>query len=175
MAKEIQAAQEVNQKKILLIDMALVTLMMFIPAISHLTGIPVYMVEPMRIMLVISLLLTPNRNAYFIAILLPLVSFLVSGHPFPAKMMIIIAELLFNVWLFLAMKRAAGTFFSMLLAIIISKLACYMMYWSFFSWAFVVEESGARFLLAQAAVTIFLSFFALALSGEFRFKSRKNI
>jgi len=71
-----------------------------VPAISHLIMLPVYYIEPMRVMLILMLLHTTKTNAYIIALTLPVFSFLLSGHPIPPKMMLISAELILNVFLF---------------------------------------------------------------------------
>lgn len=71
-----------------------------VPAISHLIMLPVYYIEPMRIMLILMLMHTTKSNAYIIALTLPLFSFLTSGHPVPPKMLLITAELTLNVFLF---------------------------------------------------------------------------
>lgn len=71
-----------------------------VPAISHLIMLPVYYIEPMRVMLILMLLHTTKSNAYIIALALPAFSFLLSGHPVPPKMLLITAELTLNVFLF---------------------------------------------------------------------------
>ncbi|MCF8331597.1 MAG: hypothetical protein K9H84_04015 [Bacteroidales bacterium] len=71
-----------------------------VPAISHLIMLPVYYIEPMRLMLILMLLHTTRSNAYIIALTLPAFSFLLSGHPVPPKMMLITTELTLNVFLF---------------------------------------------------------------------------
>jgi hypothetical protein len=129
-----------------------------VPAASHLFNIPVYYLEPMRIMLMLALLFSSRFNAFALAVVLPLFSFLVSGHPFPMKMMIIIAELMLNAWLFLLFYRSSkNAFLSTFGSILLSKLFCYAMYLVFFSMAFVREEAGESFLIAQGILTVLLS------------------
>jgi len=130
-----------------------------VPAASHLFKIPIYYIEPMRIMLILSLLYSSRWNAYALAIVLPLFSFLVSGHPAPVKMMIIMAELMLNTILFLQFyKSIKNAFLSTFGSIILSKLFCYAMYLVVFSMAFVKEEAQTTFLIAQLFLTILLSF-----------------
>jgi hypothetical protein len=145
--------------KTLLVDSLGILFILFVPAISHLTALPVYFLEPMRVMIVVALIYTAAQNAYLIALALPLLSFLVSGHPFPGKMAIIMAELALNVWLYLnVFKVSQRPFFSMLLAIAGSKVICYLLYWVFFSWAFVIAEAEMKFLIVQVVVSLLLSF-----------------
>lgn len=139
-------------------DVAALVFVGLVPAASHLFKIPVYYIEPMRIMLVLALLYSSRWNAYALAIVLPLFSFLVSGHPAPLKMMIIITELVLNAWLFLLFYRNTKMpFLSTFGSIVISKIFCYAMYLIFFSMAFVRAEAGTAFLIAQVLLTLLLS------------------
>jgi hypothetical protein len=141
-----------------LFDSLGILVILLIPAISHLTAFPVYYFEPMRIMIILALLFTSRPNAYSLAIALPLFSYLVSGHPFPLKMVIIIAELLLNVWLFVSILRISRMpFLSMFSSILLSKVFCYLVYWIVISWAFVVEEADMKFIVVQIALALILS------------------
>ncbi|MFZ4546642.1 MAG: hypothetical protein ACOYN4_04375 [Bacteroidales bacterium] len=129
-----------------------------VPAASHLFKIPIYYIEPMRIMLVLALLYSSRWNAFALAIGLPLFSFLLSGHPAPIKMLIIMAELLINAWLFLFFYQKSGkAFLCSLGSIVISKLFCYAMYLIVFTMSFVKEEAEITFLFAQMILTLLLS------------------
>jgi hypothetical protein len=139
-------------------DIAALVFTGMVPAISHVFKIPVYYIEPMRVMLVLALLYSSRRNAFALAVVLPLFSYLVSGHPVPIKMMIIMAELVLNAWLFLYFYRKTGrSFLSAFSSIIISKVFCYTMYLAVFSMAFVKAEAETAFLLAQLILTLLLS------------------
>jgi hypothetical protein len=129
-----------------------------VPAASHMFKIPVYYIEPMRVMLILALLYSSRWNAYTLAIVLPLFSYLVSGHPDPLKMMVIMAELVLNAWLFLYFYRKTRIpFLSTFGSIIISKMFCYAMYLVVFSMAFVKAEAEMSFLFAQMSLTLVLS------------------
>lgn len=139
-------------------DIAALVFVGLVPAASHLFKFPVYYIEPMRVMVVLALLYSSRWNAYALAIVLPLFSFLVSGHPAPIKMMIIMAELLVNAWLFLYFyKKSRKPFLSAFGSILISKVFCYAMYFVVFSMAFVKAEAETTFLIAQMTLTILLS------------------
>ncbi|MDO9255634.1 MAG: hypothetical protein Q7U54_08990 [Bacteroidales bacterium] len=139
-------------------DIAALVFVGLVPAASHLFKFPVYYIEPMRVMLILALLYSSRWNAYALAIVLPLFSFLVSGHPSPVKMMIIMAELVFNTWLFLYFyQKTRKSFLSAFSSIVISKVFCYAMYLVVFSMAFVKDEAGITFLFAQMILTIVLS------------------
>jgi hypothetical protein len=139
-------------------DIAALVFVGLVPAASHLFKIPVYYIEPMRVMLVLALLYSSKWNAFALALVLPLFSFLVSGHPAPIKMLIIMAELLLNAWLFLYFyQKTRRSFLSAFGSIIISKVFCYAMYLVVFSMVFVKAEAEMTFLLAQMILTLLLS------------------
>jgi hypothetical protein len=139
-------------------DIAALAFIGIVPAASHFFKFPVYYIEPMRIMLVLALLYSSKWNAYTLAIVLPLFSFLVSGHPAPLKMIIIMAELALNAWLFLYFyQKTRRSFLSAFGSIIISKVFCYAMYLLVFSMAFVKAEAEITFMVAQMILTLVLS------------------
>jgi hypothetical protein len=109
-----------------LIDLLALTFIYFVPYISRASGIPVYLAEPTRIMLILAIVHTKWQNAYILALLMPLFSLLISGHPLLFKTLPMALELIFNAWLFYylfgKMKKA---FFAMLLSILISKILYY--------------------------------------------------
>jgi hypothetical protein len=125
----------VNYKSILF-DILALTFVYFVPALSHLFNVPIYLVEPMRIMLILAMVHTTKKNAYLIAVTLPLFSFLISSHPNIFKGLIMTGELLLNVWLFFEIsKRISNQFFAMLSAIVISKLVYYLLKFLLISFA----------------------------------------
>ena len=66
-----------------LIDVALLAALYLLPSFSHVTALPLYIFEPMRVALIIALLFTNRANAYFIAFTIPLASAMITGHPAP--------------------------------------------------------------------------------------------
>lgn len=110
-----------------IINAAALLLIYFTPAISHLLNFPLYLAEPMRLMLILAMVHGDKRNAYLLAVTLPLFSFAISAHPVFYKMLLISAELTLNVWLFFMLRnRLKNDFAAMLSAIILSKLAYYL-------------------------------------------------
>ena len=112
--------------KSLLIDFSALAFIYLVPTFSHLLSLPVYFIEPMRLMLILALVHTNKRNAYFIALSLPLFSFLISSHPVFAKMLLISFELGLNVYLFYLLKEVLKKIFpAIVLSILLSKLVYY--------------------------------------------------
>lgn len=120
-----------------LLDISALALVYFVPALTHLLALPVYLIEPMRLMLILALAHTSRTNSYLLALTMPAFSFLISAHPVLPKMMLITLELLFNVLLFhLLVKRTGKIFLATFLSIFISKSAYYLV----------------KFFLVQAAI-----------------------
>lgn len=113
--------------QILLIDAFILLLMLVLPAISHFFSFPLYKFEPMRIMVLTGLLLSTNKkNAYWLAFLLPLFSFITTGHPLFLKSILMISELTINVFLFsFLIDKKMNAFFAMFTSIILSKAFYY--------------------------------------------------
>lgn len=116
-----------NKKLItVLIDIVAIAFIYFLRDISQLINFPLYLVDPMRLMIIIGIAHTNKINSYFLAILLPLFSYFIGGHPYFLKTLIIMIELLLNIYLFYYLvRRIKNAFFSMLISIIICKAVYY--------------------------------------------------
>jgi hypothetical protein len=122
----------------ILIDLAALAVIYFVPALSHMLAVPIYLIEPMRIMLILAIAHTSKRNAYLLALTLPLFSFIISAHPVFLKSLLISIELVFNVWLFFALaKLIRNQFAAMAAAIIGSKLFYYLLKFGLLSAALI--------------------------------------
>jgi len=114
--------------KTVLIDILILTALYFIPALSHMFAVPLYMLEPMRLALIASILLTNKGNSIIIACTIPLFAYVVSSHPAFYKSLLIGVELLVNVFLFFAFeKKLRNTFIAMAVSIIFAKVFYYML------------------------------------------------
>jgi len=116
--------------KNLLVDATLLTIVYFIPALSHLCPVPLYLLDPMRLVLLAGLLLTRNNvNACFLALTIPVFSSLMVGHPPMVKAILISVELTLNVLLFLQFLNKPKWHVSVALfvSILLSKMVYYSM------------------------------------------------
>lgn len=109
----------------LLFDLAAITFIYFIPAISHLLNFPLYLIEPMRIVLILALVHTHKANALILAATIPLFTFVISGHPVLPKALLISGELVANVLLFFAILKIAKSGFTAILSSIVLSKALY--------------------------------------------------
>ncbi len=144
-----------------LFDFLALAFIYFVPTISHMLNFPLYLIEPMRIAIILALVHTSRSNAFIIALTLPLFSFLVSAHPVFYKMMLISGELLLNVWVFhLLFNRYKNAFAAILSSIIISKVAYYLV--KFIIIGFIVKSSDriiATPIYIQVITTIAFSIY----------------
>jgi hypothetical protein len=150
--------------KALLIDIAALAVVFLTPTLGQMIQAPFWMIEPMRLMVIISIAHTGRLNSFLLAAILPLFSWMVSGHPLFLKMIIMTVELLINVSVFyLLMKKVEAVFLSMLIAIVGSKIICYTLYLVFSSVVNVDLESETEtgFLIAQVITTLLFSTYTL--------------
>ena len=117
----------ISKIKNILFDLIALLAIFLVPAISHLLGFPVYYLEPMRIMLILAIVHTSRKNAYLIALTLPLFSMLISAHPSFVKTSLITGELLLNVWLFFFLsEKLSSKTLGIFISIIASKIFYYL-------------------------------------------------
>lgn len=141
-----------------LLDAGAIAFIYFVPALSHMAGIPVYLFEPMRIMLFVSFIFSSRKNSYIIALSLPLFSFLVSSHPSIVKSVLIAVELSTNVFLFyLFDEMLRNKFTAAFLSIVISKVLYYLLKFVFISIALMGGSLISTPIYIQVIVTVFLS------------------
>ncbi len=142
----------------ILIDMSALAFIYLVPSLSHLLSLPVYLIEPMRLMLVLALVHTSKRNSYILALSMPLFSFIISGHPVFAKMFLIGMELSLNVFLFyLLAGRMKNVFPAIFLSIVLSKAVYYLMKFTLIRLAVMDTSLVATPLLIQLVMTLVFS------------------
>lgn len=166
-------SQQIYNREVLksiALDLGALAFIYLVPTFAHLTSLPIYLIEPMRLMLVLALVHTNKRNAYILALTLPLFSFLISSHPVFAKMLLISFELSLNVFLFYLLKdRLLKVYPAILLSIIISKLAYYSIKLGLLSYAILDGNLISTPLFIQLITT---TVFSLYLYFVFRLSKR---
>jgi len=142
-----------------IVDILILTSVYFLPTLSHIVGLPLYLLDPMRLVVLSSLLLLKyKRNAYLLALTIPLFSFLVSGHPVLLKSMLISIELIANIFFFtLLIKKTKMCFLSMFLSILCSKIAYYVLKYGFIAIGLLNIEIISTSLLLQLFIALFIS------------------
>jgi len=144
--------------KTYLIDFSLLLLIYFLPALSHLFAFPIYYLDPMRIALVVALVHTSKKNAFIIALTLPLFSFLISAHPQILKSFLLSAELIINLSLFFLFKeKIKNVFTSLFLSIFISKVIYYFLKFTVIYFALLNDKLFSTPVYFQIGSALILS------------------
>ncbi len=152
-------SQEVSLSKSFVLDFFGLLFIYFVPALSHTLSVPLYYIEPIRLMVIIAMIFSSKRNTYLIALSLPVFSFLISSHPVFPRMIIMTLELGLNVWLFYTFARLLRNYFtSILLSIVLSKGVYYLLSYLFVQMSFLGKgEMSSIPLYIQAIVAVIFS------------------
>jgi hypothetical protein len=163
---------EQERKSLIMYTIAL-AFIYFVPAFSHLLRIPLYYAEPMRIMVILAIAHTNKRNAYMLALTLPLFSLVFSGHPTLYKSLLMSAELCVNVFLFYQIsKKIENQFFSMFISILLSKALYYSLKFSLISFFIMKTDLISTPIFIQLLLSLvfsaylFLVFYRKQYKGE---------
>ncbi len=118
-----------RHRNVLLIDVALLAALYLLPSFSHLTALPLYKLEPMRVALIVALLFTNRANTYLIAFTIPLASAWITGHPPPFKAVLMGIEFstLAATYIHLVRKDHIPTFVALAAGILLGKAVYYTM------------------------------------------------
>ncbi len=106
-------------------DILALAFIYLVPTISHMLSIKLYLLEPMRLMLIFAMVHTRRQNAYILALTLPLFSYFLSAHPVLIKSLLIAAELSVMVFVFFRLVPRVHTLGAIFASIWISKLFYY--------------------------------------------------
>jgi hypothetical protein len=151
----------------IMIDLAALALIYFTPAISHLLRFPLYLAEPMRLMLILAMVHTRKANAYLLALTMPLFSFVISAHPVFPKMVLIGIELTLNVFLFyLLSSRIRNLFAAAFMSILLSKVVYYLLKFSLIHLAIIGSGLISTPVLAQVVTTLAFSLYLAIFVGK---------
>ena len=159
----------ISKIRTVVFDLLALLAIYLVPAISHLLSLPVYYIEPMRIMLILAIVHTSRKNAYLIALTLPFFSFLISAHPSLIKTTLITGELLLNVWLFFFIsKKLSNKALSVFLSIIATKLFYYLIKFLLINSAVIVGDLISTPIYIQIIMLFVLSGYIYLMSFDRR-------
>ena len=143
-----------------IVDLIALVGVFYIPVISHVLSFPLYLIEPMRIVLFSIILLSGDykKNAFIMALTIPMFSSFASGHPVFPKNILISMELAINVGvLYYLFKKKTNVAISVFVSIILSKALYYMVKYVLLVFALMEGEVVATNLLTQFFVALLLS------------------
>jgi hypothetical protein len=151
--------------RLALTDMALLGVACLVPSVSHLLALPLYMLNPMLALLLVGLLIGRDwRNAMVLAVLMPLVSCLVTGMPAAPKMVCMMAELATVATMFGWLQRKWAVLPAVLTAVLAGKAVYYALKAVVIAPAVLV---GTAWWMQLGAVVLWCGLFTLV------YKSRK--
>ena len=108
------------------LDVAVVAVACLIPAVSHLTAVPLDRLNQMLALLLAGMLVGRDwRNGLVLAVLMPAVSCVVVGMPMAGKMVCMVAELATVAGLFHLLSRRWAVLPSVLVAALAGKVVYY--------------------------------------------------
>jgi len=138
--KSAAAIFSFDNLKLILTDILVLACVYLIPTIAHFTPFPLYLIDPMRMLMLASYLVSRNNfNTYFIAFTIPLFSFFVGGHPVFYKAILISLELLSNIFLLIFLLKTTKLTVPviLLISIIASKGLYYLFKFAFIKLEFI--------------------------------------
>ena len=157
-----------------LVDALIVAAFLALPSVSHLLPIPLYMLEPMRIAMLVAFLTTKSVwNAVLMGLTIPIFSHLTAGHPELVKAFLISTELATNMLVFVHLYRRFNLHASilMILSVLISKTVYYALKYLTLVTGLLddrlISSSVMNQLIALLIVTVILSLFVPA-RNEFK-------
>ena len=141
-----------------LIDLFLIAVIYFVPTFSHVLNFPLYLLDPMRVIVVLSIIFTSRNNSYLLALTLPLFSLILSSHPYFLKAVLITSELTLNIFLFYFLFKILNNYFwSMLASILFAKVYYYLIKSILISFGLIETNLVSTSLLIQLGIALFLS------------------
>jgi hypothetical protein len=141
-----------------LIDIFLIAAVYFVPTFSHLLNFPLYLLDPMRVIIVLSIIFTSRNNSYLLALTLPMFSFILSSHPYFLKAVLITSELTLNIFMFYFLFKTFNNYFmSMLASILSAKVYYYLIKSILISMGLIETNLISTSLLIQLGMALFLS------------------
>lgn len=150
----------ISISSILLLDIIAVVFIIFLGYFSRLISYPLYILDPMRMMLILAFAFTPRWNAWVLAILLPFVSYFFGAHPVLTKTSLMAIELLLNVWLFyFLLDKTKMALLSILISIVFSKVVYYLLKFICIQMGWLSGELMATPLDIQLTTTVIFSVF----------------
>lgn len=143
------------------VDALLLTAACLVPVASHAFSLPLYQLNPMALCLLLGMALVGDRrNGVLLAVLMPVVSMLVTGMPVPAKCLCMVAELLTIVAVYALMSNRIRPLLSVLTAMLCGKVVYYLLKALIISQAVLV---GTSVWLQMATIVVYgLAFAFLA-------------
>lgn len=144
--------------EIVFVNVVVITAFYVVTLMSHLSVFPIYYLEPARLFVIFTFFLTNRRNAILLGITLLLMSNIFTAHPYTIKALLIMTELVLNVYLMSYLnKQNTNAFFAVFLSVITSKIYYYIVKWILISTLLIKSELISTPLITQLILSIIVS------------------
>ncbi|MCF7824109.1 MAG: hypothetical protein K9N35_08055 [Candidatus Marinimicrobia bacterium] len=121
-----------------LIDLGIILAIYLLPGLTHVLPVPLYLIDPMRLLLFLTLLTTDRTNSLVLAATIPFLSTFFSGHPVFPKNILISAELSLNVIVFhWIMGKKDSVILAGVASILSAKVFYYLLKYGFITAGFL--------------------------------------
>lgn len=150
----------ISLKSIALIDFVILSIVYLLPSIAHIVPIPVYYLDPMRLLVLLGYLIGSNQiNAYFLAATVPLFSMLVTGHPSSIKSILISIELISNLYFYITISKRfnVSIFLSIFTSIVLSKIVYYLLKYASININLMDGTLISTSIYIQLCIAVFIS------------------
>ncbi len=113
--------------RILVADVLVILCFYITITVAHILPFPLYKLDPMKIIVLVTVIYSTRWNSVAIAAALPVLSFLSTGHPVFPKFLIMSSELMVFAFVLSSFRiRQLKGIISFLSAVLISKILYYM-------------------------------------------------
>jgi predicted membrane protein len=153
-------SHQVSTQRLVITDILVVIGVILIPTISHVLPFPLYLLDPMRILVFAGYIFGRHHsNGLALALALPIMSSLIVGHPVLAKSGLISLELMTNLFLFnwISNKYNGHIFPSIFISILLSKVIYYICKYVYIQIGWIDGTLISTSLWIQLGTTVFLS------------------
>ncbi len=154
-----------------ILDGMLFCLLFATTAISHHLPIPLYLFDPMKLIIILVIVFTNKTNAIFVALAIPQFSLVTSGHPIFPKNILISIELIIFVSTYSLFHVSYMKKYKLAGAILFSKLSYYMLKMGFVYFGILslpIVSTPIKYQLISTGILIPLYFLATSVQERFK-------
>lgn len=158
----MKSTLELNKYRIIsgsLFDIIVILSILVITTVSHfISAFPLFVLEPIRIAILLSMLYTSRYNSIILAVILPLFSSVISSHPELFKSLIMCVELMSNVLIYnYICNRKINRIYPIFVSIVLSKILYYILKTVLLYLGLMHGQLLATNIFIQMAITVILS------------------
>lgn len=144
---------------------SLLAVSFFVVILTHLTPYPVYLFEPIRVILISIIFIKDKKIILSLVLVYPFINYLFTLHPSLYKTILIVSELFLNFSLFYYLLNVLkNSFFAMFVSILVSKLVYYILKYLLTINYILNGEIISTPIIIQFFVSVFLSLYTYYIS-----------